>query len=160
DSVVEQGVAGAAVRAIRHAWVPCFLAAATTAAGMFSLYTSELVPIQMFGVYSALGVLGTLIILFILLPAWMELWPMKANSLLDGSGPKLEDVGLPVRWRRFLSGVLTHHWPVFYGLLIVMVFCGYGLTKVRTSIKLTKLFSPHAEIIQSYAWLEEKLGPL
>ena len=41
-----------------------------------------------------------------------------------------------------------------------MIFCGIGLTKINTSIKLTKLFSSDAEIIHDYEWLEEKLGPL
>ena len=41
-----------------------------------------------------------------------------------------------------------------------MVVCGIGLTKINTSIKLTKLFSPDAEIIRNYEWLEENLGPL
>ena len=49
---------------------------------------------------------------------------------------------------------------MFAALAIVMIFCGYGLTKINTSIKLTKLFSPDAEIIHNYEWLETKLGPL
>ena len=160
DSVVEQGVAGAPARAIRHAWLPCTLSAVTTAAGLISLYTSELVPIKFFGVYSALGVIATLILLFLFLPAWMELWPMRAHSLLDGDGPAQEDLALPARWRKILQGVLGRHRLVFATLTALMIFCGYGLTKVNTSIKLTKLFSSKAEIIKSYEWLEAKLGPL
>jgi hypothetical protein len=41
-----------------------------------------------------------------------------------------------------------------------MIFCGVGLMKINTSIKLTKLFSSDAPIIHDYEWLEEKLGPL
>ena len=73
---------------IKHAWLPCMLSAVTTAAGLVSLYTSELVPIKMFGIYSAAGVLATLVLLFLFLPAWMQLWPMKPHSLLDGEQPK------------------------------------------------------------------------
>jgi uncharacterized protein len=160
DSAVEGGTEGAPARALKHAWLPCVLSAGTTAAGLFSLYTSELMPIKMFGVFSALGVLATLALLFLFLPAWMQLWPMKQGSLLDGSAPKTEDIGLPVRWRKILGGVLDHHTAVFAGLILLMLFCGYGLTKINTSIKLTKLFSDGAEIIQNYAWLEEHLGPL
>ena len=52
----------------------------------------------MFGVYSAAGVIATLGLLFLFLPSWMQLWPMKPHSLLDGDQPKAEDIALPVRW--------------------------------------------------------------
>lgn len=160
DSAVEGGVDGAPARAIKNAWLPCILSAGTTAAGLFSLYTSELMPIKMFGIYSALGVLATLFLLFMFLPAWMQLWPMKRGSLLDGNVPRSEDLGLPDRWRKILGGILDRHHAVFAGLVLLMIFCGYGLTRSNTSIKLTKLFSDGAEIIKNYGWLEEHLGPL
>lgn len=160
DSAVEGGVEGAPARAVSHAWLPCTLSAVTSAAGLVSLYTSELVPIKLFGLYTAAGVLVTLFLLFLFLPAWMQLWPMRAHSALDGDALKAEDVALPARWRYFLQGVLNHHRWVFVGLGAFMIFCGYGLTKINTSIKLTKMFSPHAEIIHNYEWLEKNLGPL
>ncbi len=160
DSVAESGIEGAPARAVQHSWLPCTLSAGTTAAGLISLYTSELVPIRSFGVYSAAGVLATLLLLFLFLPSWMQMWPMRPHSLLDGDQPKAEDIALPARWRKFLEGVLNHYRLVFAGLIVMMVFCGLGLTKINTSIKLTKLFSADADIIHSYQWLETNLGPL
>ena len=160
DSVVESGVEGAPARALSRAWLPCTLSAVTTAAGLASLYTSELVPIKLFGIYTAMGVLATLALLFVFLPAWMQVWPMKPHSRLDGDIPKAEDLALPQRWRKILGGVLDHHRLVLVGLMLLMVVAGIGLSKVQTSVKLTKLFAPEAEIIHHYAWLEENLGPL
>jgi predicted RND superfamily exporter protein len=160
DAVAEAGIDGAPARALLHSWLPCVLSAGTTSAGLFSLYTSELVPIQMFGVYSALGVLSTLLLLFIFLPSWMQLWPMQGNSLLDGEQPKAEDIDLPVRWRKILQGVLDNHRKVLVGLTCVMLVCGLGLAQINTSIKLMNLFSPSAQIIHDYRWLETNLGPL
>ena len=145
---------------MQHSWLPCTLSAGTTAAGLISLYTSELVPIKSFGIYSAAGVIATLGLLFLFLPSWMQLWPMRPHSLLDGDQPKSEDIALPARWRKFLQGVLNQYVWVFGALACVMIVCGIGLTKINTSIKLTKLFSPDAEIIHTYEWLEERLGPL
>ena len=85
---------------------------------------------------------------------------MKRNSSLDGEAPKVEDLALPAHWRRFLGGVLTHWGLVFTAGAVLMVICGIGLTKINTSIKLTKLFSSDAEIIKNYEWLEKNLGPL
>jgi len=160
DSVAEGGVEGAPARALMHSFLPCILAAGTTSAGLFSLYTSDLVPIQMFGVYSALGVLSTLFLLFVFLPSWMQLWPMQPHSLLDGDQPKAEDIDLPAWARRKLQGVIDHYRPVLAGLIVLMVVCGFGLTRVNTSIKLMNLFSPSAQIIHDYKWLEDNLGPL
>jgi predicted RND superfamily exporter protein len=160
DSVTEHGVEGAPTRALKHAFLPCMLATGTTAAGLASLYTSELVPIQMFGVYSAAGVVATLGLLFLFLPSWMQLWPMKPHSLLDGSQPKAEDIALPVRVRKILERVLDHHRLVFVTLLAFMVVGLVGLTKINTSIKLMNLFSADAPIIHDYQWLESRLGPL
>jgi predicted RND superfamily exporter protein len=160
DSVAQGGVEGAPARALEHSWLPCVLSAGTTSAGLASLYFSELVPIQMFGVYSAAGVMSTLLLLFLFLPAWMQLWPMRPHSLLDGEQPKAEDIDLPVKWRRILQGAINRNRLVFAGLLAAMIVCGLGLMKINTSIKLTKLFSPSAQIIHDYQWLEDNLGPL
>jgi predicted RND superfamily exporter protein len=160
DSVAEHGVEGAPARALIHAWLPCTLSAVTTSAGLASLYTSELVPIKMFGVYSAAGVISTLFLLFIFLPSWMQLWPMKPHSLLDGEQPKAEDIALPARWRQLLQGVLNRYRWVMAGMILVMTIGSVGLTKINTSIKLTKLFSSNAPIIHDYTWLESELGPL
>ena len=77
DAVEEFGVAGAPERAVAHGWKPCTLPAITTAMGLASLCTSELTPIWKFGAFSALGVVGTLILLFTYLPAALETWPRK-----------------------------------------------------------------------------------
>ncbi|HEX4147216.1 MAG TPA: MMPL family transporter [Pirellulales bacterium] len=159
-AAVDGGVESAPARAVHHAWIPCTLSAVTSAAGLASLYTSELIPIKMFGIYTALGVLTTLALLFLFLPAWMQLWPMKKDSALDGEAPKAEELALPLIWRRILSGAL-HRWPlVFAAGVVLLIICGIGLTKINTSIKLTKLFSSGAEIIKNYEWLETNLGPL
>ena len=65
----------------------------------------------------------------------------------------------------FVSG---HNLLVTGGCLVVMalfIFGLYGNTRlglpgIQTSVKLMKFFSPDAQIIHDYAWLEEHLGPL
>ena len=161
DSAVEGGSKARLPGALHHAWIPCTLSAITSAAGLASLYTSELIPIKLFGVYTALGVLTTLVLLFLFLPAWMQLWPMKKNSALDGDAPKAEDVALPPHLARNSRAACS---ALAVGLRRrcrrCWSFCGIGLTKINTSIKLTKLFSAGAEIIKNYEWLEKNLGPL
>ena len=66
DAVRESGLEGASGKALKHGWLPCTLAAVTTALGLGSLVTSEVIPIRKFGTYSAYGVLFTIVILFTL----------------------------------------------------------------------------------------------
>ena len=62
-------------RALGHGFLPCTLAAFTTALGLMSLYQSDIAPIRRFGLFSALGVMATLMLLFTYLPSALQLWP-------------------------------------------------------------------------------------
>ena len=43
-------------------WRPCVLASATTAIGLLSLAVSEIVPVKMFGIYAAAGMVASLVV--------------------------------------------------------------------------------------------------
>ncbi|MCP5120169.1 MAG: MMPL family transporter, partial [bacterium] len=70
-----EGISGAPERALKHGWWPCTLAAFTTSLGLLSLYQSNIVPIKKFGLFSAIGVMTTLLLLFFYLPSALEIWP-------------------------------------------------------------------------------------
>ncbi len=85
EAVLDGGLNGAAERAVLHAWKPALLCSTTTAIGLISLYASELIPIQKFGVYSAIGVMSLLLILFFLLPAALHISQIGKRWLRDTS---------------------------------------------------------------------------
>ncbi len=161
DAVEESGVSGAAKRAIINGWLPCTLAAVTTAIGLISLVTSEVVPIRKFGTYTALGVMFTLAILFTLLPAFLELWPPRRRrkvtlqaihrQSLNRSTEILEPVA---EW------ILNRHMLVTAAGIALMLVMAVGLFRIETTVQLLKLFHHKADIIQDYTWLEENLGNL
>ncbi len=159
DTVRQHGLEGAPGRAVASAWLPLALATGTTAIGLASLCISELVPIKMFGIYSAIGVMGSLLVLCLYMPALLQLWPLKGVFRNDASGESV-DVGLSPRWRAFGQWTIRRHGWVTVGCLLLMALGTWGTTKVQTSVKLMRLFSPHARILADYAWLEEHLGPL
>lgn len=158
EAVDEEGVEGAAERALAHAWGPCTLAAFTTALGLISLYSSNLMPIKKFGLFSALGVMATLSLLFCYLPAALTIWPFITKKRLDeedGVTKIVENVWLAVgRW------IIGNHWLVTAGCFALMVAVGLGLTKIKTEVQLLKLFDPDSKIIGDYNWLEGNLGKL
>ena len=163
DAIHEKaGLEGAPDRALRHAWYPCTIAALTTAVGLGSLVTSHVVPISKFGMYSAWGVMATLVVLFLFLPALLHYFPSRKYADEHAGQQHVDEKDNPfVRWWRFIGGkVIRHNGWVVAGCVAVMVFFALGIHRVKTSVKLMKLFSPGAEIIRHYTWLEDQLGPL
>ena len=163
DQLAETGVQeGAAGRAVNHALLPLSLATGTTAIGLATLAVSELVPIRMFGIFSAAGVLVSFIILVTFMPAALELFPPKLRvGKLAGDE---EAAGWkPIessRWWAVGEWITRHHALATAACLLVMVAIGYGMTRVESSVQLMRLFSRNAQIRTDYAWLESHLGPL
>ncbi len=157
DAVKQHGVAGAADRAVRSAWLPLFLATGTTAIGLVSLAISELVPIRMFGIYSAIGVMISLIVLCFYLPAALETWPIKNINREDAHA---FDPGLSPRWGHVGRFIIRRNGWMIAACMTLMAVGAYGVSQVETSVKLMRYFSGNAPIIADYAWLEEHLGLL
>lgn len=161
DAIRENGLNGATERAVRHAFTPCFFAQLTTAIGLGSLFLGRLVPITKFGFYSAIGVLFTLLLLFLYLPALLYFYPSKKFAELHGG--KGLDVGkgrLHNFWDLFGGFIIRRHNWVIAACFAMMAFFGYHLLQIKTSVKMMDFFSKDAEIIRFYSWLEDKLGPL
>src|SRR5262249_49051843 len=62
DAVDQGGLNGAPERSVMIGWKPNLMCNITTAIGLFSLVTSELIPIQKFGIFAGLGVLTATLI--------------------------------------------------------------------------------------------------
>jgi predicted RND superfamily exporter protein len=164
DQLAENGVQeGAAGRAVHHALLPLSLATGTTAVGLATLGVSELVPIRMFGIFSALGVLTSFIILVTLMPAALELFPPKLKIGAAAEADKQSPSWRPIEaspWWRVGEWITKHHALAAAACLLVMAGVGYGMTRVESSVQLMRLFSPKARIRTDYQWLETHLGPL
>ena len=75
----------------------------TTMAGVLALTTSELVPIQVFGIMSAFGVVMAFFFTLVLLPILLDLWHPGAPAADDASlADRLGD-----RWNRLSSSTKT-----------------------------------------------------
>ena len=163
DQIAETGVQeGAAGRAVHHALVPLSLATGTTAIGLATLAVSELVPIKMFGIFSAAGVVCSFVILVTLIPAGLELFPPKLRvgvAAGDGDGSNWRPIE-ESRWWRVGQWITRHHAVSAVACLMVMAAVGWGMTRVESSVQLMRLFSPRARIRTDYKWLEKHLGPL
>ncbi|MDR0869626.1 MAG: MMPL family transporter [Planctomycetaceae bacterium] len=159
DSIKENGLKGAAERAITMAWYPCFMASFTTAIGLGSLYLSHLIPIMKFGFYSAIGVMLTLVLLFFYLPSLLHFFPTKEESLLNPKG-QTDSQTISKFWNRFGRFIIRYNKQVALFSIAVTVFYTVACFDIKTSVKMMRFYSPNAEIIAHYTELEETLGPL
>ncbi len=161
DAIREGGLDGATERAVRHAFTPCFFAQLTTALGLGSLFAGRLIPITKFGFYSAVGVLMTLLLLFLYLPALLYFYPSKKFAAQHGGkGVKIGDSFFRKFWDAVGGFIIRNNWLVVGACVALMIFLGSYLPHIKTSVKMMSFFSDDAEIIKHYEWLEEKLGPL
>ncbi|HEY2414200.1 MAG TPA: MMPL family transporter [Pirellulaceae bacterium] len=161
DAVDEHGHAGAPERAIAHGWKPAFLCEVTTALGLITLVTSELVPIRKFGIFSAIGVMVMFCVMLTYLPAALEIWPQRPRKKKE-RGDELSRIDhfLSGFWQRMGGWIIDHHWFVATACTLITLGFGYGVVYMRTSVNLLKMFHSEAKIIKDYAWLEENLGHL
>lgn len=158
DAVMAKGIQGAPERAITHAVMPCTLAAITTAIGLLSLCSSNILPIRKFGIFSAMGVMATLVLLYLYLPSALTVFPPPAK-VIKNAGQKAAG-GILNFWEAIGSFILRRHWYVNAVCLVALVGLGLGVFKIQTSVQLLKLFDPNSQIIKDYAWLEENFGRL
>ncbi len=159
DAVREHGLNMAPERAVGHAWYPCLFANFTTALGLLSLYTSHLVPITKFGVYAALGVMLQLLVLFYYLPTLLYFYP--SNKVAAQSGLHEEhDSTMQKIWRVWGNFIIRHNRLVTIGCFCAMIFFGFGMLQIKTSVKMMRFFSADSEIIHHYTYLEGQIGPL
>lgn len=162
EAVEEHGVAGAPERALGHAWKPAILCNITTAIGLLSLYSAEVVPIQKFGIFAAAGVLCSTVLLFTYVPAVLQTWPLnlpKTQKREDGAESWL-DAFLADYWGRFGGWIIRHYVFVGTSCLLLISVIGYGVTRINTSVNLLELYDGNAKIVKDYAWIESHLGKL
>jgi uncharacterized protein len=162
ENQMRSGSGGAVSGAIRQAILPLSLAATTTAVGLASLWYSDLAPIRMFGLFSALGVLIALAMQLIALPALLCLGLQRPFALppTDSPNDELEPGILTPGWRWFAQQIVGRHIWITWLFLACLAGGVAGLARVETSIQIMRLFAPNTPIIKSYDWLEQNLGAL
>lgn len=160
DACHESGRRFAVSEAVRHAIFPCSIAAFTTALGLFSLCTSSLKPINKFGFYSAIAVIGTVFLLFTYLPAALEVFPPTFRRKTGGQKSGFFENFVERFWLGVARFVTKNHWVVNSFVIVTMVVVGMGVSSVQTSVQLLKLFHEGAKVLKDYHWMEDNIGKL
>jgi predicted RND superfamily exporter protein len=159
----------AAIECFRQGWLPTTLSLGTTAIGTASLMVSGLEPIRLFGIYGTVGVLLTLASVLTAIPCSMYVFgraPRQGNSLNSAAaGESSTPEFIPTHERRTAWHGLTWILQNFNLASLVLLFgvmglASAGLPWLKTSVRIETLYEPKSRIMQDYAWLEDRMGPL
>ena len=148
--------AEAAKRAMRAGVAPCSLATGTTVIGLSSLMLVRLEPVRIFGGVASLGVILTLLLLFLVLPGAMVLTKPRRKS---GNASEESRSGLRAWARTWMRRRLARPWPLILSFLAVAVGLSFGLTRLESSVNVPRMFDPNSDIRKQFAWFEEHIGP-
>lgn len=156
DALSEVSPRVAPLQALRDGWRPCVLASGTTAIGLLSLAVSDIVPVKLFGIYSALGMGGSLVTVLLLLPAALTVWQAPAGPH-DRTTPQSASAG---RLSRLVNWIWHRSAAIVVLSLTLMIFSGVGLSMLRSTVRLQYRFGSDSRILSDYRWLEKHVGPL
>ena len=179
----ERGHRGSPEIAAAHSFPPQLFCEITTALGLWSLCTSDIVPIYKFGLYSGIATMAMLLVLFAYLPAALEVWPTAKRRLQPGEAPDPNEADIEVEVEEDDKGflhqiqerieyvldavphticafLLRNYTAAAVICTLVSFGLGWGIVYLRTEVNLLKMFDSSTDIIKDYTWLEDNLGKL
>ena len=146
----------AGATAIRLGALPCVLASATTAIGLGSLLSSQLIPVRKFGFFTSLGMLFVIIALMLVWPALVSCFPReRSQTEPEERRSKRDRWWLPLYW---ISS--RHSTTLLLAYLMAIPALGWGVMQIKSSVQLEDLLGAHSAPIQKSRWLEERFGSL
>ncbi len=129
-----------------------FLTAITSAIGFLTMLTSNVVPLKLFGVFSALGIIiAYLVVLFITSPL------LKYFSLQQ-LAPKTKFKTDRFQWAGFLHRIYllskNHPKRIVVVMLLLMVVFAYGISRISTDIHIGAGMPKGAQITEDFEFFE------
>ena len=133
--------------------LPIIWACCTDAAGFAALLVTDVGPVRDFGVMMAIGALLVIVAVVLLLPT-LALLEMLGRDPQRAWGEKLldDELGRLVRW------VELHPLWVAGGALPLVVICALGTRWLEIESDFTKNFRADSQVVQSYTFVEDRLG--
>lgn len=168
DNMERNGKAGAALGAIKKAFLPCGLACLTTVLGLFSLSLSQVVPIRHFGIFASVALFLGTVFFFLFIGVFVEHYPIRAWLAPRPNGdetPSAEAVPQPRGviekiWGWLPPRVIRHRRLLTFLNLAILAFLAYNLPKLETTVTFHGMFRKDAPVIKAYDYLEDRIGGL
>ncbi len=139
------------VGTVQHLLAPLFGASATTALGMLSLATSQVVAVREFGMGSAIGVMVDFVISIVLVPTMLGL--IKEDSAV---APQETWFVNPLRGVAMFATRRAKSVMAVVGVLVILA--GVGMSRLRVDTNHINFFSEHHELYTSAKVLDTRLA--
>ena len=144
----------ATLKAVMEAlWRPMLFTTLTTTSGFASLALAPIPPVQVFGIFIALGVLLAWLFTVTFIPAYIMFLPEKS---LEGFG--LADSGHSVKASSFAQFTRKRARWIFTGTLAVAIVSAIGISRININDNPVKWFEPEHRIRIADAALNERFS--
>ena len=133
-----------------------FLTSLTTAIGFATLFTSTVMPMRRFGIYTAAGVLLAYLVTIFFLPVILS--RLKSKRIFDEKSGSFYP--LLQKWLYKLSGLnrLNYRKVVIFGLLVTLIF-SIGITKIEVNGKVFDDVGDDTELMQDSRFFSDQIAP-
>ncbi len=141
-------------KALALGWRPTSMAMLTTSLGILMLSTSHIEAVRHFGFFAAMSICVALIILLLLYPALLAVWPASSNekqkllNKLCRKPKKSIEAGSSKRLTRWAAVIL-------FSVLAIGVLGIVGLGKLETTLSPTRMFPENSDVNRGYRWISE-----
>lgn len=143
-------------------WKPMLFTTLTTCAGFASLAFTPIPPVQVFGIFVAIGVFFAWFFTVTLIPAYIMVMPEKAFSGFGmGSGGKESDhetTPLAKLLHRVGDFAVGQSNLIVAGFLLALAIAAYGVTQIRINDNPVKWFHADHEIRVADRALNDRFG--
>ncbi|MDD3089256.1 MAG: MMPL family transporter, partial [Candidatus Omnitrophica bacterium] len=132
----------AIIMTVEELFVPMLFTSLTTFAGFFSLSFAEIPPVQVFGVFVALGVALAWILTITFIPASISLMSKKSFENF-GASKEDDESGLMNAFLRWLFRISVYKWKVVLtATALLVMISGYGISRIVINDNPVKWFTP------------------
>jgi predicted RND superfamily exporter protein len=131
---------------IRHVFKelfsPMLFTSLTSVAGFYSLSFSPIPPVQVFGVFVAIGIAIAWILTILFIPAYVML--MNENSFKNFGQGSHEERGRWIdKWLQYIKGISTGRFHVVLVMTVLLVAASiYGISRIRVNDNPVRWFTP------------------
>ncbi len=149
-------------KTIRQVWFPCLFTSFTTGAGFLSFYSSDIRPVAILGVFTAISVMLAFILSISVLPPLIILNRRRVARSLE----KIKVVqGTTVRSDIFTRGLVCfgrfatrQKWLLFVFFIGVLIFAIFGMTRLKFETNTFNYLPDNNRIKSDFTVIENHFG--
>lgn len=139
-------------------WSPVLFAGLTTMAGFVSLLTSQVFPVKYFGLFSAFGVLASLLLTMLLIPAGIMLFGTGRRHTSADTAGEHELRAASSFGGRFADMMTRHPAPVITASVLIVALSLFGISMVWINTSFLANFEKSSDIVRTDAFMNARFG--